>query len=647
MRAIGLDFGSVSTKGVLVDSAGAVEMSVCRRTGDGDRAALDEFLGEIARRHPGERFVAAVAGTHGDSARDNGERPRAVRAYGALAAIARGVRRDHPRARSIIEIGGHAAKFIVLDGSGDIRSFATNEACAAGTGSFLEQQAKRLAMTAEELAAIAVEAKSGATVAGRCSVFAKSDMIHLQQKGTSAPEIAYGLCLAIARNALATLLKGREADPPVVIAGGCAHSGGVVRAFGELLDLPASRVVKSASPGFEGAIGAALLAIEDVGETGERRTLCAAPGDELAAALREPGPGPGPGPGFPPLPTPPGNARAIEPAEIHTSSRIGYLGIDLGSVSTDLVVIDEDGELLSSVYLPTRGRPVDVLLEGLEVIRGRFPAGLTIRGTGTTGSGRHLAASLVGAETIRNEITCQVLGAQRFLPDTDTILEIGGQDSKFVSLKGGMIADFAMNKICAAGTGSFLEEQARELGISIVGDFASRAFRAGAPLELGTRCTVFMETEVVNSLRAGKSVDDICAGLALSIVRNYLDKVVGTRTLGDRIVFQGGVASNDAVVAAFESVLGKRLHVHPYNRISGAIGAALAARDAARAAKTGCAGPSIGAMREENDLAELIPHRPPSLRAFECALCANRCEVNVVKVDGRRAFFGDTCERYT
>jgi predicted CoA-substrate-specific enzyme activase len=647
MHSVGLDFGSVYTKAVLVDGRGQVVRSLYRKKAADDLDALERFLEEIR----GERFRCGIVGL----------RSRRLVSSNALMAIAAGVARLHEGVRSVIEIGGHTAKFLVLraDGPG-VRDFTTNEACAAGTGSFLEQQARRLELTIEELAAASLEAKSGATVAGRCSVFAKSDMIHLQQKGTPVAEIAYGLCLAICRNAQATLLKGRAPELPLVVAGGCASNGGVLRAFREVLR---AEIAVSSHPGLEGAIGAALNAADvdplDVDAiASELRLLLSErrPHSQTVAPLRRPAHA----------------TRPAEPMEMHVDPAAAYLGIDVGSVSTDLVLTDERGTLLSSIYLPTRGRPVDVLLEGLSTLRSRFPAGLEILGCGSTGSGRHLAARLVGADAVKNEITCQMLGARHFVPDVDTILEIGGQDSKFISLRNGAIADFAMNKICAAGTGSFLEEQARELGIDILRDFASSALTSARPVDVGTRCTVFMETEVVNAMRDGVPVDAICAGLAHSIVRNYLDKVVGARRLGETIVFQGGVASNDAVVAAFEIALGKPVFVHPYNRLSGAIGAALAAIDARAVILSrrsrGAAKDDEGSPAEARDplptqgiLRRALPAqddtltrfkgfdavRHPSLRSFECRHCENRCEVNVVTIDKERAFFGDTCERYT
>ncbi len=617
MRSIGFDSGSGTTKAILLDAGGGIETMLYRRKAQDDVAATDAFLREIGRQHPDERFHLGAVGLDG--------LPDGVLGVNAIVAIARGVHAMHPAARSIIEVGGHTSKFIVVDEAGEVRDFATNEACAAGTGSFLEQQARRLDLDVEQLAALSLEAKSGATIAGRCSVFAKSDMIHLQQKGTPVAEIAYGLCLAICRNALATLLKGRDVEGPLVIAGGCAKNAGILRAFAEVLG--GANLLASAHPGMEAALGAAAAAQQENARSFSLEEIRA----HCSALLSAPSSRPE---GLPPLVRTSTASRAVEPDDTREEPLEAWLGADIGSVSTDLVLIDDSGAVQSAVYLPTRGRPVEVLLEGLAIIRSRFPNGLHILGCATTGSGRHLGARLLGADVIKNEITCQTLGAQFFVPDVDTILEIGGQDSKFVSLRNGAIADFAMNKICAAGTGSFLEEQAREMGIAIERDFAARAFAATAPLDLGTRCTVFMETEVVNALRDGYSVEDICAGLARAIVKNYLDRIVGSRPLGKTIVFQGGVASNDAVVAAFESILGQPIHVHPYNRISGAIGAALAARSAV----TG---------RGHSSFRSLSPTVRPSLRSFECRLCSNRCDVNVLDVEGRKAFFGDTCERYT
>ena len=622
MRSIGFDFGSVYTKAVLLDGEGNLALTCYAKNGEDDRRLIGEFLAEAAGGCPDARFLAGATGM------EPAQLPPALHAANAVIAIAEGAHRLHPGVKSVVEIGGQTAKFLALGEDGSVRDFATNDACAAGTGSFLAQQARRLGLDVEALSRLSTSAPRGATIAGRCAVFAKSDMIHLQQKGTSPEEICFGLCLAIARNAVTLLLRGRDIASPVLIAGGCARNAGILRAFREVMGIgEAAGLLPSAHPGLEGALGAALGArAAGLGglTRGELRGFL-----EAAAVTANPGEAPS----HPPLAPRHEEARPAEPADLHDDPQTGWLGVDVGSVSTDFVVLDRAGVLLSAVYLPTRGRPVEVLREGLEVLRGRFRGGLTVLGCGATGSGRHLAARHLGADVEKNEITCQLLGARAYVPEADSILEIGGQDSKFISVKDGGIADFVMNKICAAGTGSFLEEQAQELGVEITRDFAPLVFAARRPGDLGSRCSVFMETEVVNAARRGVPREDICAGLARSIVENYLAKVVGRRPLGNTVVFQGGVASNRAVVATFEAVLGRPVRVHPFNRISGAIGAALAAQAAMAGRATAFKG--------------LDPGPRPALRSFECARCSNGCEVTVIESAAGKVYFGDTCERFT
>lgn len=625
MKTIGFDLGSAYTKAVLLDDDGRLVLSYDSRRSSDDRRAVVDFLERVDARFPHDLVVCGVSGGRedGDAADD------LVEINGIMAVVA-GIRWMGLKPQRIIEIGGHSAKSILLnpDAPDAIREFTIHDACAAGSGSFFESQAERLGMSVEELAARSAAAKREAVIAGRCAVFAKSDMIHLQQKGTPVDEIALGVCMAICRNALATLLKSREPEPPVVIAGGCAKNGGIIRAFRTIFRMPESeRLMPSPYPGLECAIGAAVKAVSAGARHHSIRELKELVGRRVTAG------------GFsrdalPPLRRHSRLERRPEPEEPIPGHAEGFLGVDLGSVSTDFVVTDANGELLTSLYLPTRGAPLDVLREGLALLKTRFPGGLRVLGCGTTGSGRHLAAKLLGADIVTNEITCQLLGACRYMPDVDSIIEIGGQDSKFISVRGGRIGDFAMNKVCAAGTGSFLEEQAVRMGISIIGEFAEHAFAAASPKDLGSRCTVFMETEVVGAMSGGATIDDICAGLACSIARNYLAKVVGNRPLGDRVLLQGGTASNDAVVAAFEHVLDRPVAVHPYNRVSGAIGAADAARSFIGAgARTAFRG--------------LEPGSRPTLKTFRCGGCPNNCEVNLLDRDGEQIYFGDTCERYT
>jgi predicted CoA-substrate-specific enzyme activase len=634
LAAIGLDVGSVNVRGGLLSGEGRVLWTGSRPLGGRVLDALRALLDDLARSgalSPEQPLRVRVVGV----GRERVAAALCVETVNEVVALAEAAVRLAPSARSIIEVGGHTSRWVAVDAGGDVESFGLSEPCAAGTGAFIEQQAARLDLDASGLAAAALRAVRGVPVAGRCSVFAKSDMIHLQQKGIPVEEIAYGLCLAVARNIVSTLLRGQRMPTPIVLVGGGARNGGLRRALAEVLGHDVE--VPPEAPSFA-ALGAAAVAARTEGQV----TLA-----RVTGALERAVPHRGSGVTHPALETPPADARGRPEPRFGEGQEArrniqGYLGVDVGSVSTNLVVLDREGEVIDGVYLPTRGRPVEVLAEGLRQLRHRFGARLRVLGLGTTGSGRHLAAGLLGADVVKNEISCQLLSALRYFPDADTVIEIGGQDSKFIRAEGGRLVDFTMNKICAAGTGSFLEEEARRLGVPIVGEFARLALsRAPRPTDLGCRCTVFMDTEVVNALARGEEVADLCAGLAYAIARNYLERVVERRPIGRRVVMQGGVASNGAVVAAFSQLLDRPVQVHPLGRISGAIGAALVARE-----------PGARGVTAFRGLDALESGRAPAVQVFECRRCENRCQVSRIVIpgsDGRapsRAHFGDACERY-
>jgi predicted CoA-substrate-specific enzyme activase len=318
-----------------------------------------------------------------------------------------------------------------------------------------------------------------------------------------------------------------------------------------------------------------------------------------------------------------------------------FLGIDIGSVSTNFAVTDWDGNLLKEIYVGTQGRPVQVVTDGLKELWDEFGDTISIRGVGTTGSGRELIGELVGADTVQDEITAHKTGStfisrRYFDASVDTIFEIGGQDSKFIGLENGVVTDFAMNDACAAGTGSFLEEQAERLGIRIKGEFAEMALSSNAPVRMGERCTVFMEQDLNNYLYRGARKNDLVAGLAYSVVMNYLNRVVRGRKIGETIYFQGGTAYNDAVAAAFSQVLGRKIIVPPHNGVIGAIGMALLARDKVRATK--------GATTFRGfDLSKVDYRR----REFVCKGCSNYCDMQEIRIGDSRTYWGDKCsEKY-
>ncbi len=311
-----------------------------------------------------------------------------------------------------------------------------------------------------------------------------------------------------------------------------------------------------------------------------------------------------------------------------------YLGIDIGSISTNLVLIGENKNVISKRYLSTAGRPIEAVKKGFAEIQKEVGDKINILGAGTTGSGRYMIGELVGADIIKNEITSQATAAVHFDPEVDTIFEIGGQDSKYISIENGAVIDFAMNKVCAAGTGSFLEEQAEKLGINLAKEFASLAQGASSPSPLGDRCTVFIESELNSWLQKGTSKKDLAAGLAISIVKNYLNKVVENRRVGNNIFFQGGVAFNQAVVEAFRKVTGKKISVPPHHEVTGAIGIALIALKEKNWEKSGFKGFDIS-------------QRNYQILNFECKSCPNLCEINEVILENEEPiFYGGRCEKW-
>lgn len=255
-----------------------------------------------------------------------------------------------------------------------------------------------------------------------------------------------------------------------------------------------------------------------------------------------------------------------------------FLGIDVGSVSTNLVLIDAENKLIEKLYLRTSGQPITALNNGMKIIAERLGSDIPIKAVGTTGSGRQLASVIVGADVVKNEITAHAVAAQNTVPGVKTILEIGGQDSKIILLRNGVLFDFAMNTVCAAGTGSFLDRQAARLEIPI-DEFGSYALRSNSPVRIAGRCAVFAESDMIHKQQTGHCTEDIINGLCEALVRNYLNNLAKGKDIEEPIVFQGGVAANKGIVAAFERALNKKITIPEYHDVMGAYGAAIIAKE--------------------------------------------------------------------
>ncbi|TZE83097.1 acyl-CoA dehydratase activase [Calorimonas adulescens] len=312
-----------------------------------------------------------------------------------------------------------------------------------------------------------------------------------------------------------------------------------------------------------------------------------------------------------------------------------YLGVDVGSVSTDIALIDEDGQVINSVYLRTQGQPIRAVQDGIKKIGEGLSRDVEICGAGTTGSGRQLAGLIIGADIVKNEITAHAVAATHILPDVHTILEIGGQDSKIIILRNGIVTDFAMNTVCAAGTGSFLDQQAYRLNIPIE-EFGDIALKSEAAVRIAGRCTVFAESDMIHKQQLGYSIPDIINGLCEALVRNYLNNIGKGKEILEPILFQGGVAANKGIKAAFERALGKKVIVPEHYGVMGAIGSALLAKEAVKKkGYTDFKGFEISDMKFETN-------------GFDCDGCANMCEVVEFIQNGTVvARWGDKCNKWT
>lgn len=635
-KYIGIDIGSVSVKAVVIDEAkGVLENHYVRSHGQSietvlivlkdifNRISIDDVYG-MAATGSGGKLLAEITG---------------ISFINEVVAQSKATSVFHPEVRTIIEIGGEDSKLIMLEydeSSGKkgnnggvglkVSDFAMNTMCAAGTGSFLDQQATRIGVSIEEeFGRLALKSKNPPRIAGRCSVFAKSDMIHLQQVGTEMHDIVAGLCYALTRNFKSNIGKGKEFVKPIAFQGGVAANIGIVKAFEDILGLSEDELVIPKYFNTMGAIGCALTLI-DKGTYSAFKGFKAIDGylknrkgkDTNLQKL-----------------TCNNYAINVESHKLSTNKKVeAYVGVDVGSISTNVVVIDKDKNVLSRRYLMTAGRPLEAVKQGLFEVGEEVQNKVIVGGVGVTGSGRYLTGEFIGADIVKNEITAHATAAAVVDKDVDTIFEIGGQDSKYISLENGAIIDFTMNKVCAAGTGSFLEEQSEKLNVNIKKEFGKRALSSCCPSSLGERCTVFMESDLVHNQQLGVPKDDLLAGLSYSIVLNYINRVVEKRKIGDTIFLQGGVAANRGVKAAFEKVTGKKIIVPQHHDVMGAIGSAIISMEEKTWDKSRFKGFDLRNRKYEST-------------SFVCRDCSNICEIRKVTISGESPLhYGSRCGKY-
>ncbi|MEW6265883.1 MAG: acyl-CoA dehydratase activase [Thermodesulfobacteriota bacterium] len=634
-NTLGIDIGSVSLAAAEVTPRFEV-VRTFYRIHDGDpKGCLKEMLAGL--NWPGLTYIAATSATPEIIAAD--------RRYDGRAAVMAAVRRLFPQAASILTVGGEKFGLILLDGQGRYLNYRTNTSCAAGTGSFLDQQARRLGLSGSaELARLAGSHEGPIPqIATRCAVFAKTDLAHAQQEGYSLSGICLGLCQGLARNIVDTLFSGQQPEAPLLITGGVARNPVVVKYIQELSGLPA--IVDES--GCLAAVGTAGLGLKESEqpEAGRFKAI-----DDLfldrpkkkkyfhppLVLEKSEYPDFSLGHHYKFTRADFGAAQFLEvdlyePLAAGRSYRV-YLGLDIGSTSTKAVVLDGSRTVLAGFYTRTAGRPlraVQLILAGLDDLFRKSEAVLEVLGAGTTGAGRKLIGRIIGSDLVLDEITAHARAALDLNPEVDTIIEIGGQDSKFTTLENGRVVFSVMNQVCAAGTGSFIEELAEKLGCPL-SEYNVRTEGRRAPLA-SDRCTVFMERDINHLLQEGYSVSEVLATVLHSVRENYLTKVAVEKNLGRTILFQGATAKNKALVAAFEQRLGRPIHVSKYCHLTGALGLALILAEES---------PNRSRFRGVGLHAKEIP-----VRSETCQLCANHCKLTVAEVEGMIEAYGFLCGR--
>jgi predicted CoA-substrate-specific enzyme activase len=548
----------------------------------------------------------------------------------------------HPDLSALLMIGAEKFGLVNFDKNGEYVSYKSNTSCAAGTGNFLDQQAERLNLKSiEAFSNIAWQNEEPfPQIASRCAVFAKTDLIHAQQEGYSLAAICDGLTYGLAKNIVDAIFQNNSFST-LVAAGGVALNKAVIRHIEKLVN---TKITVDEFAHVYSAIGAALESSENKAADDFKAETTA---DILIHEKKEikyfypplklelsdyPDFGSLEEYEFVSMVFPEMKAVEVNIYKKPDPSGSVFIGIDIGSTSTKALLLSHDKSVIAGLYTRTSGQPlqaVQIIFEAIRDIEHSKGIQFTILSAGTTGSGRKFIGKIIGADVIPDEITAHARAAYELDPETDTIIEIGGQDSKFTTMHDGMVTFSVMNNVCAAGTGSFIEEQAKRLGVPL-SQYSSRAENIPAPLT-SDRCTVFMERDLNHYLNEGFSVDEILAAVLHSTRENYLTKVAVTGSIGKKIFFQGATAKNKALVAAFEQKLKKPVMVSKYCHLTGALGTALELSDK-NIQKTKFRG--LDLYKKE------IP-----IRSETCDLCNNNCKLKIAEIDGETEAYGFLCGR--
>ena len=623
MKRLGIDIGSTTIKCAVLDEEGVLRFSSYER----HKALINEKMAGLIRavslKFPGEKFLLSVSGSAGMGIADDLGLPFVQEVYATRIAV----KAMLPETDTVIELGGEDAKILFLQGTMEVRM---NGTCAGGTGAFVDQMAELMNVGPDEMEALAKNSAKIYTIASRCGVFAKSDIQPLLNQGAKKEDVAASIFYAVVNQTIAGLAQGRPIEGQVLYLGGPLTFFPYLReAFDKTLRLTGTCPENSL---YFVAMGAALSPggketdLEALISKAENYRSCRG---YLGAS---------------PLFSSEEEYKAFKCRHDRDSDSITvldapkekmYLGIDAGSTTVKAVLTDSDGNLFRPMYLPNSGNPVPLIKTYLDDLYRDFPD-IFIAGSAVTGYGEAIIQHAFSADLGVVETVAHYTAARKFCPDVDFIIDIGGQDIKCFRIRNGAIDSIFLNEACSSGCGSFLQTFAGVLGFSAE-EFSEKALFADNPVDLGSRCTVFMNSSVKQAQKDGASIENIAAGLSRSVVKNALYKVIriaNPELLGDHVVVQGGTFLSDAVLRAFEKELGKDVLRPKVAGLMGAYGAALYAKEHFRGERSSIAGK------------EALAGFTHDVKAITCQGCSNHCRLTVNTFAGNRTFIaGNRCEK--
>ncbi|MBR5791479.1 MAG: 2-hydroxyacyl-CoA dehydratase [Ruminiclostridium sp.] len=626
MLRIGIDIGSTTVKVVVLDASNKLLFRSYERHYSKARERTCETLRQLTDMLSGQDVQLLITGSAGLGVAKASGLDFVQEVYATAAAV----RTFIPGTDAVIELGGEDAKIIFFGGSIEERM---NGSCAGGTGAFIDQMATLLNVTVPELDALSLRHEKIYPIASRCGVFAKSDIQPILNQGGRKEDVAASIFQAVVDQTVAGLTQGRELKGKIVFLGGpLTFLMGLRERFVETLKLDSDHAIFPQDGDCFAAIGAALCTEDNAGH----------PFEELLEKLEQAAESGTPVDTMPPLFTDPADYEAfsarhasmtVPTVDLSTYTGDAYLGIDAGSTTTKMVLIDPDCNILYSFYHSNLGNPVGIVLPQLQEIYQQCGDRVVIKGAAVTGYGEDLIKNAFSCDLGLVETVAHLNAARHFSPDVDFIIDIGGQDMKCFKIRNGAVDSILLNEACSSGCGSFIETFAKALGQNIA-DFSKMGLFAKHPVNLGSRCTVFMNSSVKQAQKDGASVEDISAGLSISVVKNAIYKVIRAASaddLGQHIVVQGGTFLNDAVLRSFEQEIGREVTRPTISGMMGAYGAALAAKEA-------------GLEKSSLLPAEALESFTHEARPSTCKGCTNRCSLTINKFDGGRRFIsGNRC----